>query len=236
MHIHKGFAAVAVIAIGVAAFGASVVFAAHEGGEASNGGCDDFYWATREPAENMQGETDTVTATSAADAQRVIGLTADVPCDGVQTVTFSASASAAPNTALQTYIRMTCLEGDCAGDRAPAGGGAFARPAQVCAPDNMEDGNNRGIVLLSGGGGRTGVSQQAVCGATPPGAGQIAAGRYLVEVLAYQTAESGAGAGGGARFDERVLSVEMWGQPGCFAKGEARDRAANCGENKSHGD
>lgn len=235
MRIPKGLAALAVVVIGVAAFGASLVFAAHENGVASNGGCDEFYWATREPAENMQGEVDTVTATTAADAQRVIALTADVPCDGAQLVMFNASASAAPNTALQTYIRMTCLEGDCAGDRTPAGGGTFARPAQVCAPDNMEDGNNRGIVLLTGNGGRTGVSQHAVCGATPPGAGQIAAGTYLIEVLAYQTAESGTGAGGGARFDERVLSVEMWGQPGCFARGDARDRSANCGENKSRG-
>lgn len=209
-----------------------MLFAAHENGEASNGGCDDFYWQAREPGENMPNEVATVTASTAAAAQVVIAQQIDVPCDGTQQITFNTSAAADAGTYISTFVRITCQSGRCMDVANPPGTApTTARPfvqQQICAPgDNLEPGNNRGTVILSNpttfNDLRAGVSQTSFCGATPPGGGQIASGAYLVEVLAYQTDATGQAAGSNARLDERALSIELWAQADCFENGRERN-------------
>ncbi len=212
MNLRKVFLTSAIAAVAVVGAGASLVFAAHENGEASNGGCDDFYWQSREPGENRAGESSVITASSPATAQVVISQQIDIPCDGTQQVTFNASASANAVTYLSTYSRLTCIAGNCLTPRT-----GFAMQ-QVCAPgDNDEPpANRRGMVILGNtttfNDFRVGASTTTFCGAQPPGPGRIARGTYRVEVFAYQTNNTGAAAGNGARFDERALSIEMWGE------------------------
>ena len=240
MKRRTGFIAAAIATIAIVAAGASLIFAAHENGEASNGGCDDFYWQSREPHENRANESSVITAADQANAQVVISQQIDIPCDGTQQITFNASASANAGTFLQTFIRITCLDGRCRdiGVAMPSDAQPFVLQ-QVCAPgDNHEPpANNRGMVVLGNATAfndfRAGVTQLTFCGAEPPGRGQIASGTYLVEVLAYQTDNTGQAPGGGAGLDERALSIEMWGQTDCFEDGRARhDR--DCGRRGHH--
>lgn len=203
--------------------GISFIFAAHEDGEATNGGCDVLYWQSDE-------ERLFINSTDPRAPDQIFALDVDVPCDGTQMAHFFASVDADANTYVQTYVRATCTGGDCLEAAAPP----FAR-TQICAPGNMRmpaditqpATNEIGVVFASGGNDpndgddRQTNSMFAFCGATPPGAGQIAAGAYRFEVLAFK---SGAGQ---AYLDERGVSIETWGSVNCFDN-RGRDRDADC--------
>lgn len=68
MRLSKTFLAVTIAVVVIALTGASFIRAAHENGEASNGGCDDLYWQVREPAENKGSEASLITASDQAGA------------------------------------------------------------------------------------------------------------------------------------------------------------------------
>lgn len=199
MGISKGplagmFAVAALLTVGVV-----IVYAAHENGVATNGACDRIWWSTAE-------DRVAVTATSASMAQVVLSRTANIPCDGTQMAHFAGVVDADPGATLYTYVRATCQSGGCIGRAAP-----FTQ-MQIGAPGNMSSTTAAlGVPFLSEPAGSLAGPQAhaqiAFFGAQPQGAGQIAAGSWLFEVLAYVSA-------GSATFDERGLSIESWAQIG----------------------
>lgn len=223
MRFKKGLLAGAVALAALAIVGVTAVFADHEDGVARNAPCDIFYWETSEPSVAVPA-----TASTPATAVLVTSDTVRVPCDS-QTlhIQFGASATVAADGFLQTFTRITCVAGPCLTAPAP-----FLQPAatiigpaptgstriQVCAPGNINaGGNNAGQVFLgrNGGGADFRISgiTSTICGASPPGNGQIKGlgSDYQVEVFAYVTNGAGAPGAAAGRFDERTLTTEEWG-------------------------